>query len=225
MSDLPSPRAARLRTPSWLDRRLVLGLLLVLTSVVVGARVLAGADASVPVYAVTRDLAAGTALVDGDLRVVRVRLFGSGDRYVSADGPKPAGYLLLRPMGRDELLPRLAVSADPTAVPVRLVTLPVRRHHLPPELSHGDVVDVYLSPGAKSAPAAPTLVLAGVPVESVSDRGGSRLAAGDETGVVLRVPVPNVAALVAAGQSGAIDLVRVPAGGRPPAPATVAPSP
>ena len=225
MSDLPSPRASRLRAPSWLDRRLVLGLLLVLTSVVVGARVLSGADTSVPVYAATRDLAAGTALVDGDLRVARVRLFGSGDRYVSADGPKPAGYVLLRPVGADELLPRLAVTGEAAATPVRLVTLPVRRHHLPPGLGHGDLVDVYLSPGTKAAPATPALVLARVTVDSVSDRGGSRLAAGDETGVVLRVPLSSVAAVVAAGQSGAIDLVRVPPEtvGPPPSPAASSP--
>lgn len=217
MSELPSPRAARLRPPSWLDRRLLLGLLLVLTSVVVGARVLAGADTSVPVYAATRDLAAGTALLDSDLRVARVRLFGNGDRYVSAAGRKPAGYVLVRPVGRDELLPRLSVTSDASAPAVRLVTLPVRRNHLPPGLGHGQVVDVYLSRGAKEPAAAPTLVLAGVPVDSVADRG-SRLAAAEESGVVLRVPLRSVAAVVAAGQSGAIDLVLVPADAPPPTP-------
>jgi len=218
VSDLPSPRAARLRPPSWLDRRLLLGVLLVLTSVVVGARVLAGADTSVPVYVATRDLAAGTALVDSDLRVARVRLFGHGDRYVSAGGSKPAGYVLLRSVGRDELLPRLALTGDAVAVPTRLVTLPVRRHHLPPGLAHGQAVDVYLSRGPKNAPAPPALVLAGVTVDSVTDRGGSRLTAADETGVVLRVPVASVPAIVAAAQAGTIDLVLVPGDARPPSP-------
>lgn len=230
MSDLPSPRAARLRPPSWLDRRLLLGLLLVLTSVVVGARVLAGADTSVPVYVATRDLVAGTALADGDLRVARVRLFGNADRYVSAAGSKPAGYVLLRAVGRDELLPRLALTADAAAVRVRLVTLPVRRNHLPPGLGHGRAVDVYLSRGGSSGSgtgrevaAAPTLVLSGVPVDSVAERS-SRLAAGDETGVVLRVPEASVPAVVAAAQAGAIDLVLVPVDTRPwPSPAPTSP--
>lgn len=228
MSDLPSPRAARLRSPSWLDRRLLLGLLLVFTSVVVGARVLAGADTSVPVYAATRDLVAGTALADSDLRVARVRLFGNGDRYVSAAGSKPAGYVLVRAVGRDELLPRLALTADAAATPVRLVTLPVRRNHLPPGLGHGRAVDVYLSrsgggSGSKAVAVAPSLVLAGVPVDSVADRG-SRLAAADETGVVLRVPVASVAAVVAAAQTGAIDLVLLPVDARAsPSPAPSSP--
>lgn len=221
VSDLPSPRAARLRPPSWLDRRLLLGLLLVLTSVVVGARVLAGADTSVPVYAATRDLVAGTALTDGDLRVARVRLFGNADRYISAAGGKPAGYVLLRAVGRDELLPRQALTPDAAAVPVRLVTVPVRRNHLPPGLAHGRSVDLYLSAGGsgssagKQVAAAPMLVLAGVPVDSVTERS-SRLAAGDETGVVLRVPAASVPAVVAAAQAGVIDLVLVPVDARPP---------
>lgn len=224
VSDLPSPRAARLRPPSWLDRRLLLGLLLVLTSVVVGARVLAGADTSVPVYAATRDLVAGTALADSDLRVARVRLLANGDRYVSAAGSKPAGYVLLRAVGRDELLPRLALTAAAAAVPVRLVALPVRRNHLPPGLGHGRAVDVYLSRGTgKEANAAPTLVLAGVPVDSVAERG-SRLAAADETGVVLRVPVAAVPAVVAAAQAGTIDLVLLPIDARSaPSPAPSSP--
>lgn len=220
--DLPAPAAARLRPPSWLDRRLLLGLLLVLTSVVLGARVLDRADTSVRVYAVTQDLAAGTALTDADLRVARVRLLANGDRYVSADGPKPAGYLLLRAVGRDELLPRLAVTGDAGKAPMRLVTLPVRRHHLPAGLRHGDVVDVYLSVAAKGdAGRLPTLVLERVTIESVADRSGSRLGGEDQTGVVLRVPVPSVPAAVAAGQSGAIDLVRVPLDSHPMSPSPV----
>ncbi len=47
MSDAPgSPKAGRLATPGWVDGRLVLGVLLVLVSVVVGARVLSAADRS-----------------------------------------------------------------------------------------------------------------------------------------------------------------------------------
>lgn len=211
MSDLPSPPASRLRPPNWLDRRLVSGVLLVLTSMAVGTRVLAQADSSVRVYAVTRDLAAGTALTGDDLRVVRVRLHDNGDRYVSADGAKPVGYLLVRAVGREELLPRLAVRGGGVAASTRLVTLPVRRHHLPPALGHGDMVDIYLSSAVKDgASRPPTLVLARVTVESVSDRNGSRLSAEDQTGVLLRVPVSNVPAVVAAGQLGGIDVVRIP---------------
>src|SRR6476659_1229278 len=58
----PSPR--RVRPPRWLDLRLVLGVLLVLGAVLLGARIVTAADATVPVWAAAGDLAAGTALTD-----------------------------------------------------------------------------------------------------------------------------------------------------------------
>jgi len=70
----PGPTPRRIRPPRWLDLRLVLGVLLVLGSVLLGARVVAAADATVPVWAATGDLAAGTELTAGDLRAVDVRL-------------------------------------------------------------------------------------------------------------------------------------------------------
>lgn len=47
MTEVPtSPAARRLASPRWLDGRLVLGVLLVLASVLVGARLLSSADRS-----------------------------------------------------------------------------------------------------------------------------------------------------------------------------------
>ena len=107
MSEPPaSPGASRLATPSWLDTRLVLGVLLVLVSVVVGARVLSAADRSTLVWAASKDLSAGSQLSAGDLEPVRVRLFdGLESRYVPAD-QSPAGLLLERGLEGGELLPR-----------------------------------------------------------------------------------------------------------------------
>ena len=80
---LPGPVPRRTRPPRWLDLRLVLGVLLVLGSVLLGARVVGAADATVPVWAVTGDLAAGTELHAGDLRAVDVRLGDAADAYLS----------------------------------------------------------------------------------------------------------------------------------------------
>ncbi len=54
MTDLPTPVASRLRAPSWRDSRLLVGVLLVVLSVVLGAVVVARADDRVPVYAAAR---------------------------------------------------------------------------------------------------------------------------------------------------------------------------
>src|SRR5659263_396623 len=86
----PSPPASRLRAPRWLDGRLVAGIVLVLVSVVVGARLVAAAGATTRVYAAATDLALGSQLTAADVTTVRSRLFDSGHSYVDAAGPSPA---------------------------------------------------------------------------------------------------------------------------------------
>src|SRR5215217_795400 len=54
VTDLPSPKASRLPRARWLDTRLLLGVLLVLLAVVLGAKVLADVDERVEVWSVTR---------------------------------------------------------------------------------------------------------------------------------------------------------------------------
>ena len=76
---LPGPTPRRVRPPRWLDLRLVLGVLLVLGSVLLGARIVSAADATVPVWTAVRDLAPGTELRADDLVAV-VRTGASGLR-------------------------------------------------------------------------------------------------------------------------------------------------
>ena len=219
-----SPAARRLAPPSWLDARFVLGLLLVLLSVVVGSRVLAAADRSDRVYAVTRDIAAGSALTAADLQVVRVRLLDGSAGYISATGPKPVGYTVVRAVRADELLPRQALQSG-TAPDVRLVTVPVAGHHYPASLRHGNLVDLYLTakPPAGRSPRAPTLVLSRVPVDDVYGTNAGRLATAAEAGIVLRVPAADAARVVAAAQAGALDVVRIPEATSPPPTTAAAP--
>ena len=103
----PSPR--RVRPPRWLDLRLVLGVLLVLASVLVGARIVSAADATVPVWAVAGDLAAGTELTAEDLVAVDVRLDDAADAYLST-ATRPEGRMLARAVREGELLPRTALE-------------------------------------------------------------------------------------------------------------------
>ena len=212
MSELVSPRAARLATPRWLDTRLVLGVLLVLFAVVAGARVFASADHYSRVYVAKHDLVPGERVTAADLAVGRVRLDGQGPLYVGA-GSVPAGYVVTRYVGAHEFLPVGALApAAPRDADSRLVTVPVAPGHLPPALTHGTLVDVYLTPKAAAGAVvpAPTLVLANVAVQS--REGGSRTFGGDTTlAVVLAVPADRVPDVVHAVESGTIDLVAVPA--------------
>ncbi len=218
MTETPaSPKAARLGSPRWLDGRLVLGVLLVLVSVLVGAKVLATAETSQQVWVAARDLAPGTVLADGDLRIGKVRLFGTSSHYVA--GPQPVGYVVRRSISRDELLPVQALRQPGADLPRRDVTVPVSVGHLPPDLARGEQVDVYVSPDDKAArrstpakgvdPFAPRLVLQAVTVARVVRAGGLG-ASGQDQPVVLSVDPDQVLAVVQALSEGRIDLVRVP---------------
>jgi len=72
MAELPKPTAARLRKPSWRDSRLVVGLVLVLLSMAIGAKVIASADDTVPMYAAAAALVPGQP-VDPEGRQTRRR--------------------------------------------------------------------------------------------------------------------------------------------------------
>jgi hypothetical protein len=209
LTDLASPRATRLSLPRWVDARVALGVLLVLLSVVAGARAFASAGRLTGVYAAAHDLVPGTRIGPGDLTVTRVRLDGDGGSYVAA-GAAPIGYVVTRFVGSDELVPGAALASSPPH-PTRLVTLPVQPGHLPADLGHGDLVDVYLTPkvAAGTQVPMPTLVLSSV---AVDDRdSGSRTFGGDSSlAVVLAVPADRVRAVVHAVESGTLDLVRVP---------------
>jgi hypothetical protein len=213
VAELTSPRAARLVTPRWLDARLVLGVLLVLIAIAAGARVFASADRFGRVLVAKHDLVPGERISAADLTVGRVRLDGQGSLYVSA-GSVPVGYVVTRYVGAHEFVPVGALSAGaPADADARLVTVPVAAGHLPPELSRGSLVDLYLTPktAAGAAVPAPVLVLANVAV--ASRVGGSRTFGADSTlSVVLTVPADRVADVVHAVESGTVDLVAVPAG-------------
>lgn len=216
--DVASPPASRLALPRWFDTRMALGILLVLASVVVGAKVFSSADSTTSVWAASRDLPAGSRIDRSDLRSVQVKL-ADGKQYVSAAGAIPAGYVLTRPVGAGELLPSKAFVdpakvADP-ALARREVTVPVRQDHWPADLRADELVDVYATPtktGDAGTAAAPVRILAGVTVGTVPSRSKDVFgSSGEATGsVTLLVRDEQVTALVAAVESSQLDLVRVP---------------
>ncbi|RFU21797.1 SAF domain-containing protein [Geodermatophilus marinus] len=194
----PAPR--RVRPPRWLDLRLVLGVLLVLGSVLVGARVVGAADATVPVWAAAGDLAPGTVVDEADLVAVDVRLDDAAGAYL-ATSTRPGGRTLARAVGAGELLPRSALEE-----PARLVqvALPVQAGFVPPGLDRGQVVDVYAvadpAAGAVAAGAPGVSLVVGLaPVQAVSGRSEGVLSTATTTvQVVVSVAEDDAAAVLAA---------------------------
>lgn len=216
---LPAPEATRLRRPSWRDKRLLVGLLLVLAAVGLGARVVAQADRTVPVFAARSTLPVGAGLSADVLTVVRVRLEGAEQRYLSAEQPLPQGQVLARAVGAGELVPAGAlVPADgldrrPLGIPVDGV--------LPAGLAPGGLVDIWASARDRKAGAnvyaAPERLVAAAPVYQVT-APSSGLAVSRATTVHVLLGEADLARVLAALANGARTAVvpvpgSVPGGG------------
>lgn len=197
---LRTPPARRATQPRWRDRRLILGVVLVLAAVLLGARLLASGAQSSPVLVAARPLPVGHVLLPGDLTVSRVRLGSASGRYwPAADESGLTGHPLLTTVAAGDLLPRSAVATTADPQPSRVVSLPVDPARLPP-LARGDLVDVFAT--TKGAPAQTTAILRG----ALYVGGGDTGSAGSVT-VRLQVPVTEAAVLVSASETASIDLV------------------
>jgi hypothetical protein len=208
----------------------VLGVLLVLGSVLLGARVVAAADATVPVWSAAGDLAAGTVLTAGDLVAVDVRLDDVAGAYL-ATSTRPEGRTLARAVRSGELLPRTALEEPAELVQL---ALPVQAGYVPPGLDRGQVVDVYAvaDPAAGATAAGDgsvALVVAAAPVQAISGRTEGVLSTATTTvQVVVSVPADQAPAVL--GAIGGRPLVVVVhgsvdgAGGAASGPTTAAPS-
>src|SRR3954471_22770390 len=207
----PGPVPRRVRPPRWLDLRLVLGVLLVLGSVLLGARVVTAADATVPVWSAVGDLAAGTVLDEGDLVAVPVRLDDVAGQYL-ATSTRPQGRVLGRAVRAGELVPRSALE-EPTGL-VQLA-LPVQAGYVPPSLTRGQLVDVYAVADPAVGATGQTggdvdVVVEAAPVQAVTGRGDGVLSTATTTvQVVVAVPAGDAAGVLAAvGGRGLVVVVR-----------------
>lgn len=214
MSASPPAPAPRLRAPSWRDPKLAVGVALVLTSVVLGGRVVAAADDTVAVWAARGTLATGDAVGPGALTAVRVRLDEAVTAYLPAAQPVPAGLVALRTVGDGELVPASAVGEASL-----LERTPLGLPHegaLPTGLVKGARVDVWLvpapGPAAGGAPGAGAAVQLAerVEVAEVSTPDGALTGAAGAT-VQVHLTDEQVARALAARAAGdEVALLLVP---------------
>ncbi|MQA05275.1 MAG: flagellar biosynthesis protein FlgA [Streptosporangiales bacterium] len=211
----PVPAASRVRGPRWRDARLLIGLLLVLASVAVGARLFATADRTTAVWAAARSMDEGSVLAADDLVKRQVRLLDVTDKYLAAS-TTPVGYVLTRAVGAGELMPSAAVRKPSKAASRRQVTVPVNRGRLPAGLAAGRRVDVYVTPESEAAeePQPSDLAVSGAVVVNPGDARNRLGSAASDVGVVLSVPPDEVSGLLTAVHQGEVDLVLLPLGGK-----------
>jgi hypothetical protein len=212
---------ARLRPPSWRDTRLVVGVLIVLGSVALGARVIAAADRTVPTYAAATTLVAGRPLSDADLRVVRVHLDGSVAAYLGPRATLPPDATVLRTIRAGELVPESAVGPGSSGG-ARPVSIPIEGT-LPAQLRPGSWVDVWSSardPAAAQTSYRPPVLLArAAEVATVTSAAtGLTLSQGASVQVLLGDPALR-AVLDALANGARLALIPAPAPQPVPAPA------
>jgi hypothetical protein len=181
-----SPRANRARRSRWRDPRLWLGVLLVLASVTVGAKVLAAADDTVAVWTLDHDASAGMTITTADLRVTRLHFTNAADqiRYWLEEEPLPVRAHLTRDVASGELLARAAVTTD-AAGAVHQLPLGVPAAGLPVDIAPGDHVDVWAVPKPDATRGHPELVLSDAAVLSVGDPSVAGLASDRQVVVAL----------------------------------------
>ncbi|WP_084010948.1 SAF domain-containing protein [Pseudofrankia sp. DC12] len=231
----PSPPARRLGRRGWRDGRLIFGVLIVLVSVVLGARLFATADQTSAWVAARSDLPAGHVVGAGDLITVSAQLSeATGARYYPGRRLKEVvGGTLARPVGAGDLISGSDFAGPDTAA-TRLVPVVVQAGRLP-DLAPGDHVDVYVfqasgavgagdastgtgsstgtgnGTGQSNGVGTPAVGGAGAEVLVLHDvefLGAQRIASGDRS-LTLRVPVDAAIRAVAASQSGRVDVVKL----------------
>jgi hypothetical protein len=207
--DVASPPARRIRQATWADPRLVIGVLLILVSLVVGARVVGAADKTQAMHSLKRDLPAGHVLTADDVQPLNARIVSKSAAYILAK-KVVAGQVLLREVRKGELLSQSAVGPDPRK-PMREMSVAVKQEHAAGGLVAGSRVDVVATIAKSSeAPARTWTVAKGVEVMGEPKSAGGF--GGSTYRVILDVPAELVLDVTAAMRTAEIDIVEVPAG-------------
>ena len=114
----------RLRRPRWKDPRLIVGIVLVVASVLMGALLVSRLSETTPVLVTRSPIAPGDSIDASDLVVAEVRLGDQTDLYAGNVDAIPEGAVATRAVQEGELLPMSAIGqAD--EVPLRPVVIPV----------------------------------------------------------------------------------------------------
>ena len=206
---------ARLEVPDWVNLRTVLGAALFLIAMATGSRVLATAERGTSVWVLTRDVAVGARLAEGDVRRAEVNLAAEQlSTYVSSDAAVE-NALVVRGVRRGELLAAASVAPPGTPSDQRSITVPVTADHaVGGRLSTGDLVDILATVDARMSAARTTLLVGSAVVQDVVF--DPTFGAGETALVGITVAVdPDQALRIAlATRSAEIDVVRVdgPAG-------------
>lgn len=203
---------ARLKRPSWKDPRLLVGVLLVLTSVVGVISLVGSADRTTEVYAARDSIAVGEMLTPDNVIRAKVRLGETEEHYVTVESGLPEGLVAVQRIGKNQLLPKESLGKvdeldrKPVAVTIE--------ETLPAQAVAGTRVDVWVAlPDARNGFSEPKLLLPGAEIAQVST-GSTALGSSRNTVLMVLVADSQMPALLGAQANQAkISVVWNPGGG------------
>jgi len=164
--------AWRWRRPTWRDPRLFIGIVLVIVSMVAGSVLIDRATSTQQVWALSQDVAPGTALKAGkNLKLVSVNLGSASSAYVQQKQLKADTYAQ-RSLHSGELLPADATSQQ-SKLNMRSIVVQSSGQLLN-SIRVGDTVELWQLPSRNVAAVAPTPSA----TKAASTNGARRVAQG-----------------------------------------------
>lgn len=205
--------ASRLHHRPWRDPRLLIGVLLVLGSTILGARLVAASDDTVQYWALDRAVVPGDPVSADDLVAVRLKLSEKvSGHYLRADedldapldslqwGAEGAPGTLVE---RSSLLPKAALGRSQ-------LPLSVAAGASPADLTRGDLVDVWVGPGpGDGSQEKATRVLESVRIVETGDDSASIGGSLAQTILVDVADSDLKGSVIGTVSSGHVTLVRV----------------
>ncbi len=198
----------RLRRPQWKDPRLIVGIVLVVASVVMGALLVSRLSETTPVVVARSPIVPGDVIDAADLTTADLRLGDQTDLYVDTLDAVPEGAVATRTIQAGELVPVSAIG-QAGDVPLRPVVIPVDTT-VAESVTPGATVELWhTAPAAEDGGTGEAALLVSEAVVRRIDEGNSL--GMRSMAVEVLVPVGSLAdVLEVLSQEERLDVIGVP---------------
>ncbi len=190
-----------------IQTRLIAAAALVVASFISAFVLSTMANQKVPMWSTTRVLVPGHMIVSEDLVLRNVVLGDIRALYLQAP-EDPSGSIVMRPIPRDELVPKSALSLNENEAQTSAVPISIHASDLPTDMLPGEIVNLYHVGDSTLTQdiGPPTLILSQIFLLSIDKKGQSL---GGEISLTISVDAQDILKLLNATSTGRIVVVRI----------------